>query len=58
MENGLELKMEKVKFNLLNIIKCKFKGHTKVYAGTCPFTGSTYEYCKRCSAMIPIDKAD
>jgi hypothetical protein len=42
----------------ISIILCKFKGHTLVQAGTCPFTGSTYEYCERCSAMIPIQKAE
>jgi hypothetical protein len=38
---------------LVNIIKCKIKGHTLIPAGSCPFTGSTYEYCERCKAMIP-----
>jgi len=28
-----------------------------VQAGTCPFTGSTYEYCERCEVMIPIQVA-
>ena len=41
----------------ISIIKCKINGHTLVQAGTCPFTGSTYEYCERCSAMIPMQKA-
>jgi hypothetical protein len=42
----------------ISIIKCKIKGHTLVPAGSCPFTGSSYEFCERCSAMIPIQKAE
>jgi hypothetical protein len=41
----------------ISIIKCKFKGHTLIAAGSCPFTGSSYEYCERCGVMIPIQKA-
>lgn len=41
----------------ISIIKCKIKGHTLVPAGSCPFTGSSYEFCERCSAMIPMQKA-
>ena len=37
-------------------IVCRFKGHTLVMAGSCPFTGSTYEYCERCHAMVPIQE--
>jgi len=36
---------------------CRIKGHTLVVAGSCPYTGSTYQYCERCSAMIPIQLA-
>ena len=34
-----------------------FKDHVLVEAGTCPFTGSTYQYCERCTAMIPVQVA-
>lgn len=36
---------------------CKFTQHKLGFAGECPYTGSTYDYCKRCSSMIPRDKA-
>jgi len=42
---------------MINKIICKIKGHTLVQAGTCPYTGSTYQYCERCEAMIPIQVA-
>jgi len=31
---------------------CKFKSHNLVDAGTCPFTGKSYEDCLRCGATI------
>ena len=34
-----------------------FKDHVLVEAGTCPFTGSTYQYCERCTEMIPVQVA-
>lgn len=34
-------------------IICKIKKHKLVAAGECPFTGNFYDYCERCSAMIP-----
>jgi len=45
---------------MINIksIVCMIKDHVLIEAGTCPFTGSTYQYCERCSAMIPIQKAE
>jgi len=39
--------------NLFKSIICKFKGHDLEHAGSCPFTGSTYDFCKHCMAMIP-----
>jgi hypothetical protein len=36
---------------------CSIKGHNLVNAGTCPYTGSTYQYCERCETMIPIQVA-
>ena len=43
---------------IINIIKCKIQGHLFVPAGSCPFTGNTYNMCTICSKMIPIDKID
>ena len=31
---------------------CKFKKHTLVSAGSCPFTGKDYVACLRCGATI------
>lgn len=42
---------------IINSIICKFKGHILEHAGVCPFTGSTYDYCTRCSSMIPRELA-
>ena len=42
---------------MIKYIICKIKSHKLVEAGSCPFTGSTYQYCERCSAMIPIQEA-
>lgn len=46
----------------LNLIKyifvCKIKGHNLIVAGSCPFTGRTYNYCKRCTSMIPMEPLD
>jgi hypothetical protein len=42
---------------MINKIICRIKGHNLVEAGACPYTGSTYQYCERCTAMIPIKVA-
>ena len=34
-------------------IVCKMRGHQLTAAGSCPFTGITYDYCSMCTAMIP-----
>jgi len=44
--------------NLIKSIKCKIKGHSLNLAGSCPFTGSTYDYCDFCQAMIPREVAN
>ena len=44
--------------NMFNRLKCRYKGHILKEAGTCPYTGSTYDYCKRCTAMIPRQIAE
>ena len=33
---------------------CKIKKHTLVSAGSCPFTGKTYNACTRCGTMIAV----
>lgn len=43
--------------NLLKSIICRFKDHILVAAGSCPFTGRTYQLCTRCMVMIPIQEA-
>jgi len=40
--------------NMFNFIICKFKKHALVSAGSCPFTGKSYNACTRCGAMITI----
>ncbi len=39
-------------------IICSIKSHNLVYGGSCPFTGMSYDYCKRCNRMIPIEEID
>lgn len=34
---------------------CKVTSHNEVPAGSCPYTGMRYNYCRRCQSMIPID---
>lgn len=43
--------------NYFNRIKCYFKGHYLIEAGACPYTGSTYDYCKKCEMMLPRELA-
>jgi hypothetical protein len=38
----------------LNFIVCKFKKHSMVDAGKCPFTNQTYIACVRCGKMKSI----
>ena len=46
-----------IKFIFFKIV-CGFKGHKLVSAGTCPFTGSTYDLCTRCAVMVPQQVAE
>ena len=39
---------------MLNKIKCRMIGHNIVKAGSCPFTGKTYEACVRCGKMREV----
>jgi hypothetical protein len=41
--------------NPIKVLICKIKDHNLVRAGTCPYTKLTYDYCERCSAMIPLE---
>jgi len=44
---------------LINRIICRLKGHVElIAAGSCPYTGSTYDYCERCGFMIPREVAE
>lgn len=36
-------------------IVCAVIGHKLAYAGSCPFTGATYNYCETCHYMIPME---
>jgi hypothetical protein len=45
--------MIRPKFIIKSLI-CKTKKHSLVSAGSCPFTGITYQYCERCAAIVPI----
>jgi hypothetical protein len=37
---------------MLKKIICLIKGHNLIEAGACPFTGKSYDLCKRCTKMI------
>ena len=37
---------------ILFFLICKFKKHTLIDAGSCPFTGKDYAACLRCGATI------
>jgi hypothetical protein len=39
---------------LFKIITCKVNSHLLIEAGSCPFTGKSYNLCTRCGAMIAI----
>lgn len=43
---------------IINKIKCYFSGHNFIVAGSCPYTGSTYDYCDKCHIMVPRDPAE
>jgi len=34
---------------------CKIKSHTLENAGSCPFTGKSYNVCTRCLRMIEVN---
>lgn len=44
--------------DFLGSIVCMVNGHNLVFAGSCPFTGMSYDYCKRCNRTIPIEEVD
>lgn len=51
-----------IKDKLIDFIKynfiCKKVGHNQLNAGSCPFTGVSYNYCSRCNYMIPMEYLD
>jgi hypothetical protein len=40
---------------LINNIICVFNDHKMINAGSCPFTGKTYNICTRCGKTVPLD---
>lgn len=52
------MEIKAIKDMLVANTVCKAIGHKTVEAGTCPFTGATYDYCNRCSHMIPREYID
>lgn len=39
---------------MFNWIICAIIDHKIVKAGACPFTGKTYDICKRCTQMFEV----
>jgi len=35
-----------------NSFACKLNGHLLIPAGSCPFTGHSYQVCTRCNSLI------
>jgi hypothetical protein len=50
--------IQKIKSYVVRNTLCKGLGHNAEPAGNCPYTGVTYDYCKRCSYMIPREYVD
>jgi hypothetical protein len=44
--------MNKLIKSYFNSIKCKFKGHKLLDAGSCPYTGLSYKFCTICGGVI------
>ena len=42
---------------LISRAVCNVRGHRLEPAGSCPFTGVTYDYCHRCTGMVPREEA-
>jgi cell division FtsZ-interacting protein ZapD len=40
---------------ITSVLICRIRSHNLIPGGSCPFTGKTYQYCKRCTTMIPIE---
>lgn len=52
MANGVGLKKGlRYMLKMIKKIICKFKGHQVQRAGSCPFTGKTYDVCVRCQSL-------
>ena len=52
-KNGMILM---IKSWLTKNIICRIKGHRFKAAGSCPYTGRTYEFCEACTYMFPREK--
>lgn len=39
---------------MIKAILCKINGHTLTGAGSCPFTGKSYDVCTRCNKLIEV----
>jgi hypothetical protein len=40
---------------MLRLLICSIKRHSFEKAGSCPFTGKTYQACIRCNKMIEVN---
>jgi hypothetical protein len=40
---------------MFNKLVCKIKSHTLKKAGSCPFTGKSYDVCTRCLRMVEVN---
>jgi hypothetical protein len=50
-------KRKKMIKHYFNRVKCYFSGHNLIEAGSCPYTGSVYDYCDKCEMMFPRELA-
>ena len=50
---GCGKELSKGKQMFIAKIKCNIFGHSLVFAGSCSFTGLSYNYCERCELMLP-----
>jgi hypothetical protein len=37
---------------IIKLVKCNFIGHKFEKAGSCPFTGKSYNYCIVCQKVV------
>lgn len=41
---------------MISRLICKLIKHKLTEAGACPFTGRMYDYCERCTGLVPRPK--